>query len=260
MAHELHIVLDSAPSLNTKVTSMPSLTVSQISNLANISGCSVDTIISKLKANGWPGSGGSSSGGSTGGGSEGTIVTESGGGSVPASSAPGTIVTIGGHKWIVVHRTTDTVYVIMKTISEIIVFDDNDSITYNNSTIHKRCKTFYQDSIPTAFKNSGILKTITEGYGCPVFIPTLSQVASKQSGDSNAWYSGPGSWSYFNNNTSRIAELDGSGDYWWWLQSVNPERSSRVCYVDAGGFVNSYNPGDANGFRPALAISRSAFA
>ena len=56
------------------------------------------------------------------------------------------------------------------------VYDNNSQSSYKMSMIKLKCEIWYQKKIPESIKP--LLVTLDCGYGCPVFIPTLAQVAS----------------------------------------------------------------------------------
>lgn len=167
-----------------------------------------------------------------------------------SSPVLGARVRIGGFDYMIVHFNSNIVYVITEDIIQLTQFGS--SVAYSGSTIANLCSTWYSTNVPAALKSAGIFVNVTtEGVGSPCFIPTYNQCN--------------GGFSYFNSDSRRCAQIASSGGspgshgtYYWWTSTAN--SSSWVWHVRSGGdLYGTYGPSETYGFRPCLAIARSAF-
>ena len=162
----------------------------------------------------------------------------------------GARIRIGGFDYVIVHIDTSIVYAIIEVCPMLTQFGS--TTTYAGSTIANLCTTWYNSYVPAALRNAGVFVSVTtEGVSSPCFIPTYNQMN--------------GGFSYFTDNNHRVAsafvnagyETNYNG-YFYWTASAN--SSGGVWRVDLGGGLDSGGgPSSAYGFRPCLAIARSAF-
>ena len=168
----------------------------------------------------------------------------------------GDTVQIGQYEYIVAHINKDNVvYLILKYSNGMnIEFDICTDTSYERSTIREMCKTWWKDEMPNDLKPFLLIPEC--GHGCPVFIPTLAQVASITR-DRDGYYRGCGLWEYFADDESRKFKNESGTERIWWLQTPYPEHeSSFVCCVGSGGLVGLNDPRTLYGFRPALCVYR----
>lgn len=167
-----------------------------------------------------------------------------------SSPVLGARVRIGGFDYMIVHFDSNIVYVITEDIIQLTRFGS--TTTYAGSTIANLCTTWYNTNVPAALKSAGMFTSVsTEGVSSPCFIPTYNQCN--------------GGFSYFNSDRRRCAQIASSGGtsgnygtYSWWTSSAY--SSSFVWRVSGDGNLgNAGHPSSACGFRPCLAIARSAF-
>ena len=158
----------------------------------------------------------------------------------------GARIRIGGFDYVIVHIDTSIVYAIIEVCPMETQFGSN--TTYAGSTIANLCNTWYNSYVPAALRSAGIFVSVTtEGVNSPCFIPTYAQMN--------------GGFSYFTDNNHRIAAVfvnagADSGNYYW---TSTANSSSYVWLVSSDGSLSSNRPSDTYGFRPCLAIARSAF-
>ena len=166
-----------------------------------------------------------------------------------SSPVLGARVRIGGFDYMIVHFDSSIVYVITEDIIQLTQFGS--STAYSGSTIANLCSTWYSTNVPAALKSAGIFVNVTtEGVSSPCFIPTYNQCN--------------GGFSYFNSASRRCAQIASSGGspgsygtYYWWTSTA--DSSGDVWYVNDVGYLRSHSPSNTYGFRPCLAIARSAF-
>ena len=167
-----------------------------------------------------------------------------------SSPVLGARIRIGGFDYVIVHITTSIVYAIIEACPSLTAFSSGSTI-YSGSTIAALCTTWYNNNVPSDLKSAGVfVNVVTEGVTSPCFIPTYNQFN--------------GGFSYFTSDASRIAAAyvnasDGSSynGHYYWTSTAN--SSSYVWTVYSNGGFNINGPTSSSGFRPALAISRSAF-
>ena len=171
----------------------------------------------------------------------------------------GTTVKLGDIDYIIAHHGMITqkgeshlsTYLIKQVVDCTTVFDSDGSTEYMNSTIHEKCKIYYEKEIPDNVKP--LLLSVPYCYGCPVFIPTLAQVASTTK-EPDGYYHGSGEWSYFADDEARKFKNKSGTAQKWWLQSQWPVDSTFVCFVDTDGSVSGSIPNITRGFRPAICM------
>ena len=162
----------------------------------------------------------------------------------------GARIRIGGFDYVIVHIDTSIVYAIIEACPMLTQFGSN--TTYAGSTIANLCTTWYNSYVPAALRSAGIFVNVTtEGVSSPCFIPTYNQMN--------------GGFSYFTDNDPRNAAAfvnagysSSYNGYYYWTSTAG--SSSSVWRVNsAGDLDNSGGPSATYGFRPCLAIARSAF-
>ena len=163
----------------------------------------------------------------------------------------GARIRIGGFDYMIVHITSSIVYAIIEVCPMTTRFGSNNK--YAGSTIANLCSTWYKTNIPATLKSAGIfVKVTTEGVKSPCFIPTHDQM--------------DGGFSYFTDNNHRVAsafvnagfDSDGYNGYRYWTSSASSSKYVS-CVISDGNLYGNYGPGYTHGFRPCLAIARSAF-
>lgn len=162
---------------------------------------------------------------------------------INTSASVGQYVTIGTRQYVITHTDSSNVYVALRYLEENTEFG---SITaYSGSTIANRCTTWYNDNVPSQWKNeANAFNDVTvEGVTAKCFIPTYGMAN--------------GGWSYFNSNSRRIfTDSSGSARDWW---TASASSSSGMWLVDIDGSFAGVNPRATCGFRPCLSIKRSLF-
>ena len=163
----------------------------------------------------------------------------------------GARIRIGGFDYMIVHITSSIVYAIIEACPMLTQFGSN--TTYAGSTIANLCITWYNSYVPAALRSAGILVNVTtEGVSSPCFIPTYNQMN--------------GGFSYFTDNDPRNAAafVNAGADsgnyngYYYWTSAV--DSSGHLLHVNnTGDFFSNRGSGVEIGFRPCLAIARSAF-
>ena len=159
----------------------------------------------------------------------------------------GARIRIGGFDYVIVHIDTSIVYAIIEVCPMETQFGSNS--TYAGSTIANLCTTWYNNNVPAALRNAGVFVSVTtEGVSSPCFIPTYNQMN--------------GGFSYFSDNNHRIAaafvNAGYSGNYNGYFYWTSTADSSSGVWIVGAGLLSDY-PSYTYGFRPCLAIARSAF-
>ena len=170
-----------------------------------------------------------------------------------SSPVLGARIRIGGFDYVIVHITTSIVYAIIEVCPSVTRFNNIVTVSYSGSAISALCTTWYNNNVPSDLKSAGVfVNVVTEGVTSPCFIPTYDQFN--------------GGFSYFTNSASRIASAYVNaanrttyGGYDYWTSSACADSSLESWYVDTTGSFDGYGPVYSRGFRPALAISHSAF-
>ena len=152
-------------------------------------------------------------------------------GVITGSIAIGKTVDMGGYTWLVCHVSRDEAYLILNTIYEKTIF--NNSPVYSGSILQNKCSTFY-NTLPSNVKN--ILSSSS------VNVPTYSQCN--------------GGFSYFNNNTNRIArDTSGTAVEWWTSTIADTTYAGYAYYIDSSGSIKTTRPRNSSyGFRPYVII------
>ena len=165
---------------------------------------------------------------------------------------PGETVNIGGYDYIIGNADSETVYVLLKYWHENTVFDAGNSSVYAGSDIAAKCESWANETIPTWLASAGIFSNVnTYDVSAYCFIPTCDQLEQ--------------TWEYFKDNPNNRIFKDPDGEvYVWWTSTPNDtfgSTESLWLMTEDGTSIGS-GVGDAensHGFRPALAIKRSAF-
>ena len=174
----------------------------------------------------------------------------------------GDTVRIGDVDYLVVHidEANKHMYFAKKYWEEDVKFGNSmKDNTYNGSVIYEKCKLWYTNKMLEEIKP--LLVTLDCGYGCPIFIPTLAQVSGTTL---NGFYNGSCEWDYSTDDESRKfkSALNPATSYGrsWWLQSKNPNNSSRELYVGDSGMIDSAEFMDCpEGFLPCFAMDISIY-
>ena len=154
----------------------------------------------------------------------------------------GSTLKIGSYDYIICHDDGTNVYAITNTIPDTCAFGNN--TTYAGSDLANKCTSWYNNYVPAVWKDAGVLNNVTvNGVTAKCFVPSYEQFN--------------GGFSYFNSDSRRVCQY-GETDQWYWTSSAR--SSSRVWDVSDRGSLNYNDPGSTFGFRPCLAIARSAFA
>ena len=165
---------------------------------------------------------------------------------------PGETVNIGGYDYIIGNADSETVYVLLKYWYENTVFDAGNSSVYAGSDIAAKCESWASETIPTWLVSAGIFSNVnTYDVSAYCFIPTCDQLEQ--------------TWEYFKDNPNNRIFKDPDGEvYVWWTSTPNDSFGSTesLWLMTEDGTSIGSGVGDAensHGFRPALAIKRSAF-
>ena len=150
--------------------------------------------------------------------------------------AVGNLVTFDNKEWRVVHQEGTHWYLGLAEMTETTSFGSNN--TYKGSTLANKCVSWQSSNLSATaleYCNDVTVNNVTN----KVFIPSYEQVN--------------GGFSYYNSNTNRICNLNGSAMYWW---TSSPSSSSLVCSVGSDGAIGSSSvPSYSAGFRPHIVIN-----
>lgn len=198
-------------------------------------------------------------------------------------------IAVGGtdYDWLVVHRgipdasiydaSCAGTWLLMKDIYEMLKWNSSNTNDYANSTIHSYLNSTFlnllESSITNAIKQvkipyrkgDGSSDTITGGSnGLPAKIFLLSATETSFNG---RWIYMPknegAELAYFkgcadnNSDPKRIANLNGSADYWWLRSPQCYGNSSALCVSDSGNWAKgscSYT----RGVRPCMILPQDA--
>lgn len=153
----------------------------------------------------------------------------------------GDTIRIGDIDYLVVHidNEKNLIYVGKKywDSAEDTAFDENGSTAYENSTIHNKCKTWYDKKIPNSIKS--LLIATGEGFGCTVFIPTQEQVKDI--------------FDYFDTNTKMTyTTKEGGVQENWYIQKALGTTHVYTACGSGADFISA--PARHNAFRPFMAL------
>ena len=156
--------------------------------------------------------------------------------------AVGNLVTFDNKEWRVVHQEGTLWYLATSDIVDTVSFGSNN--VYKDSTLANRCVSWMNENLSATaleYCNDVTVENVTN----KVFIPTYTQVN--------------GGFSYYNSNTNRICNLNGSAKVWW-ISSPGTKTSGTVYGVRTDGSIYEYGNGygylsDSYGFRPHIVIN-----
>lgn len=168
----------------------------------------------------------------------------------------GSNITFGGYNWRVLDRENDEALVITENIIEQRPYHDAyEDITWADCALRSYLNGEFLSRFSTA-ERARILPVTNKNpdnqwYGSPggadtqdsVFLLSLEEAACRYFGDSSAklYYPGKNQRYWFSrkdeNNSKRIAELEGKeGIWWWWLRS--PGRLNvKAVYIHGDGNI-----------------------
>nr|DAQ98915.1 MAG TPA: hypothetical protein [Caudoviricetes sp.] len=174
-----------------------------------------------------------------------TLTASSGAGALKINSAipsVGSTINIGSYTYRICHADGGSVYAITDTLPSECAFGNN--TTYAGSNLASQCTSWYNNNVPASWKNAGFFNDVTvNGVTAKCFVPSYDQFN--------------GGFSYFNSDERRVCKLNGSAN-WYWTSSAY--SSGDVWGVGYDGDFYYSGPSNTRGFRPCLAIARSAFA
>ena len=170
----------------------------------------------------------------------------------PTQPALGGIIDIGDYEYRIVEidDVTGIVYVALAYWQENTQFGSN--TTYSGSTIANKCTTWYNNEVPQELKDKGIfIDVVVNSVTAPCFIPSREQVDPSVN-------EGTDCFDFFRTQGGRVfRNASGSAQYWW---TSTANSSGYVWSVYTDGALDGYrSPSISRGFRPCLAIARSAF-
>ena len=155
---------------------------------------------------------------------------------ISGTVAVGNLVTFDNKEWRVVHQEGTHWYLGLAEMTETTSFGSNN--TYKGSTLANKCVSWQSSNLSATaleYCNDVTVNNVTN----KVFIPSYEQV--------------DGGFSYYNSNTNRICNLNGSAQYWW---TSSPSSGGGVYYVSSDGAVgNCLSPSYSYGFRPHVCIT-----
>lgn len=146
----------------------------------------------------------------------------------------GRTVKWAGYNWIVVHITSDRIYL----ASEHVLFSTpfGETTVYEDSILAK-CAAAFERTLPADALEQA-LETTVKGMTSKVFVPTVEMIKK---------------FDWFKNPDDRICKDTVNDSVVWWLSSSF--SASRVWVVNSGGDIYTYNPAYTYGFRPFVCLS-----
>ena len=160
----------------------------------------------------------------------------------------GQVITIGSQQYIVVHITSDIVYVALR-YAQISGSYSSGSKYYENSRLRTRMENWKNQQIPATYEKY-LVSVDHDGVVFPVFPPSTGQLN--------------GGFSYYNSNARRVfADSNGNArDYWTTSYKSGISLNGYVYIVFDDGSISS-NPYSVDEWfydRPHVALSTAAFA
>lgn len=154
----------------------------------------------------------------------------------PSSTTPGDIIEWDDKEWLVCHydSSNNRVYLIAKDIVSKTIFGSN--ATYAGSTLASAAADYQSNNMSAAALKMCVNVTVN-GVTSKVFVPSYEQMS--------------GGFSWFNNNTNRIANYQGSAN---WYCTSSPYNSGGVWSVGNNGGLDNVSPSTSNGFRPCVCV------
>lgn len=197
-----------------------------ISNIATISGLTMEQVLDKMVEKKIGISSGATS----------SVPGASGSGLVSGKLISGETVQFDGMYWIVVH--TDYINRIAYLASTILVTETSfgSNAVYKGSTLAAVAANFEKGMSAEALS---IMKNVTvNGVTAKVFAPSRDQAV--------------GTFSYFNQSTNRICQYNGANFQWW---TSSPAETYRTYCINANGDSPDIFVSTACGFRPFIALA-----
>ena len=154
----------------------------------------------------------------------------------------GNTITAMGRTWIVCHREGNKYYLALNVIASETNFAGDESTVYKNSTLHSTAIA-YRNTLKNSYADIMSLyasDVTVNGVTDKVFVASYEQMN--------------GGFSYFNRDSRRICNYNGSSTEYW---TSSLYTGSRVWYVDTDGSLDNFYgaPGDSHGFRPFVCLS-----
>ncbi len=168
-------------------------------------------------------------------------------------------------------NSCDGVWLLMKDIYEMRQWHSSDVNKYENSTIHSYLNStflnLFDDNVRDAIKQvkipyhkggglGGTIQTGANGLPCKIFLLNAEEVhfywefVGANSGSALDYFA---TCAYMDADRTRLAKMNGIEDNWW-LRSPDIKDTDACAYVDGSGMVNSDQPYDRYGIRPALIL------
>lgn len=151
--------------------------------------------------------------------------------------AVGNLVTFDNKEWRVVHQEGTHWYLAAKDIYSLTSFSTG-GLAYKNSTLANVAATYESEQLSDIAKEYCIDVTV-ENVTAKVFVPNYNWVN--------------GGFEYYNSNTNRICNYNGSGRAWWMSDRYGTSDGIRYVYA-TGETTGSSTPTLGNGFRPHICI------
>lgn len=162
---------------------------------------------------------------------------------VPELPNLGQTIDIFRYTWLVCHDDGSKKYLITNDIIKNVQWNTISATTggYEASNIKKECTNFAIDT------GIGQLDYVIDTGVGKVFIPTKEQMEGESGG-----------FSYFDSDSKRIANYNGSADWYW---TATPYDSSFVWYVNSVGGIGKYSTlaSNSRGFRPVICINTTLY-
>ena len=149
----------------------------------------------------------------------------------------GNTVRFDGMNWIVVHVANGVAYLGRDVIVSYTIYRPSEGYNeYIGSTLAQTAKDFENNMSEKA--RSVLMPITVNGVTSKVFVPSYEQVN--------------GGFSYFNSDSRRICQYNGSNSYWWTSSGSSRFRSYDV---SESGAIGSYDISGSHGFRPFIALT-----
>ena len=149
----------------------------------------------------------------------------------------GNAVRFDAMNWIVVHVTNGVAYLGRDVIVSYTIYRPSEGYNdYTGSTLAQRAQDFENNMSEKA--RSVMMPITVNDVTSKVFVPSEEQVS--------------GGFSYFNSDSRRICQYNGSNSYWW---TSSPGSRFRSFAVSESGAVGNFDLSSAYGFRPFIALT-----
>ena len=159
-------------------------------------------------------------------------------------------IRIGDHIYTIAHVITETVYITLSYWEEDCQFKSNgSSVTYSGSDLKDKCILWYETEVPASLKSSDVfIPSNIDGVVAECFIPDEGHVNPSQST----------CWDFFKTGNNRqFFDKNRTAAHKWWTSTKS--SSTRVRIVETNAEISYTEITASCGFRPSLAIYRSAF-